>query len=72
MLSIMHYMFTFTNTQVFNAAPKQAVNHIHMANAVINQDTGASLEYHQLIQDAGPCCFNFIQNRNRICYNVGR
>jgi hypothetical protein len=29
----------------------QATNHIPMANAVINQDTGASLEYRHLIQD---------------------
>jgi hypothetical protein len=42
---------TFTNTQVFHAAPKKAINHIPMANAVINQDTGDSLEYCQLIQD---------------------
>jgi hypothetical protein len=42
---------TFTSTQVFHAAPKQAINQIPMANAVINQDTGASLEYRQLIQD---------------------
>jgi hypothetical protein len=41
----------FTNTQGFHAAPKQAINHIPMANAVINQETGARLEYHQLIQD---------------------
>jgi hypothetical protein len=41
----------FTNTQVFHASPKQAINQIHMANTVINQDTGASLEYRQLIQD---------------------
>jgi hypothetical protein len=42
---------TFTNAQVFHAAPKKAINHIPMANDVINQDTGASLEYHQLTQD---------------------
>jgi hypothetical protein len=42
---------TFTNTQVFNADPKQAINHIPMANAVIDQDTGSILEYRQLIQD---------------------
>jgi hypothetical protein len=42
---------TFTNTQVFHASPKQAINQIPMANDVINQDTGASLECRQLIQD---------------------
>jgi hypothetical protein len=42
---------TFTNTQDFHASPKQAINHIPMANAVINQNTGNSLEYRQLIQD---------------------
>jgi hypothetical protein len=41
----------FTTTQVFHAAPKQAINQIPMANDVINQDTGASLEYRQLVQD---------------------
>jgi hypothetical protein len=41
----------FTNTQGFHSAPNQATNHIPMANAVINQDIGTSLEYHQLIQD---------------------
>jgi hypothetical protein len=42
---------TFTNTHVFHAAPKQAISHIPMANDVINQDTEASSEYLQLIQD---------------------
>jgi hypothetical protein len=42
---------TLTNTQGFNAAPKQANNNIPMANAVINQDTGAGLDYRQFIQD---------------------
>jgi hypothetical protein len=42
---------TFTNTQGFHASPKQANSHIPMANDVINQDTGTSLEYRQLIQD---------------------
>jgi hypothetical protein len=41
----------FTNTQVFHAAPKQAINQIPMANDVIKENTGASLEYRQLIQD---------------------
>jgi hypothetical protein len=41
----------FTNTQGFHASPKQANTHIHMANNVINQDTGSSLECRQLIQD---------------------
>jgi hypothetical protein len=42
---------TFTDTQAFHATPNQAINHIPMANDDINQDTGTSLEYHQLIQD---------------------
>jgi hypothetical protein len=41
---------TFTNTQGFHTSPKQAINQIPMVNAVINQDTGASLEYRQLTQ----------------------
>jgi hypothetical protein len=36
---------TFKNNKGFHAAPKQASNHIPMTNAVINQDTGARLEY---------------------------
>jgi hypothetical protein len=36
---------TFRNTQVYHAPSQQAINHITTANAVINQDTGASLEY---------------------------
>jgi hypothetical protein len=48
----MYIPITFTNTQVYHAAPpQQAINHIPMANDLINQDTGASLEYRQLIQD---------------------
>jgi hypothetical protein len=42
---------SFTNTQGFHVALNQATNNIPMSNAVINQDTGASLEYHKLIQD---------------------
>jgi hypothetical protein len=42
---------TFTNTQVFHVAPKQDIHQIPMSNTVINKDTGASLEYGQLIQD---------------------
>jgi hypothetical protein len=42
---------TFTNTQVFHAAPKQAIKQIPLANYVLNQDTGISLEHRQLIQD---------------------
>jgi hypothetical protein len=41
----------FTNNQSVSVTPIQAPNHIPMANAVINQDTGASLEYRHLIQD---------------------
>jgi hypothetical protein len=48
---LVSHPITFTNTQVFHAAPKQAINDIPMANDVINQDTVASLEYCQLIQD---------------------
>jgi hypothetical protein len=33
----------FTNNQGVHVSPKQATNHIPMTNAVINQDTGASL-----------------------------
>jgi hypothetical protein len=42
---------TFTSNQVYHAAPHQSINHILMVNGVINQDTGSSLEYRQLIQD---------------------
>jgi hypothetical protein len=42
---------TFTNTQVYHESTQRSISHIPMANAVINQDTGASLEYLQLIQD---------------------
>jgi hypothetical protein len=42
---------TFTNTQGCHIAPHRAINHMPMANAVISQDTGAGLEYRQLIQD---------------------
>jgi hypothetical protein len=41
----------FTNDQSVVLTPKQASNHMSMANAVINQDTGASLEYRHLVQD---------------------
>ena len=42
---------TFTATSGGNCSPQPAYNQIPMANAVINEDTGASLEYRQLIQD---------------------
>jgi hypothetical protein len=42
---------SFTNNQSVAVTPRQATPHIPMANAVINQDTGASLEYHHHIQD---------------------
>jgi hypothetical protein len=48
--SVFHHI-TFTNTQGFHASPRQAINNINMANDVINQDTGTSLKYRQLIQD---------------------
>jgi hypothetical protein len=41
----------FTNNQGVDVSPRQATNHIPMANAVINQYNGASLEYCHLIQD---------------------
>jgi hypothetical protein len=41
----------FTNNQGVDLTPIQATNHIPMVNAVINQDTGASLEYSHIIQD---------------------
>jgi hypothetical protein len=39
---------TFKNTQGFHVAPKQVSKHILMANAVINQDTGAILDYRKM------------------------
>jgi hypothetical protein len=41
----------FINNQNVAVTPRQATNNIPMADAVINQDTGASLEYRHLIQD---------------------
>jgi hypothetical protein len=41
----------FTNNQGVDVTPIQDTNHIPMANDVINQDTGASLDYRHLIQD---------------------
>jgi hypothetical protein len=38
----------FTNNQSVAVTPRQAPNNIPMANAVINQDTGASLEYRNI------------------------
>jgi hypothetical protein len=40
----------FTNNQTIAVTSTQAPNHIPMESAVINQDTGASLEYRQLIK----------------------
>jgi hypothetical protein len=45
------FPITFTNTQVCQISPQHTINQIPMANDVINQDTGDSLEYHQIIQD---------------------
>jgi hypothetical protein len=42
---------TFTAVSGCHVAPQKAYNQITMVNDVINQDTGASLEYRQLIQD---------------------
>jgi hypothetical protein len=42
---------TFTNNQGCHISPQRAINQIPMANAVIIQDTGTSLEYRQLIHD---------------------
>jgi hypothetical protein len=41
----------FTNNQVITLPFKQAPHTMPMANSVINEDTGASLEYHHLIQN---------------------
>jgi hypothetical protein len=41
----------FTSNQAVDMPLKQAPHTMPMANAVINQDTGASLEYRHLIQD---------------------
>jgi hypothetical protein len=41
----------FTNSQGVAVNPIKVTNHIPMANAVINQETGAILEYRHLIQD---------------------
>jgi hypothetical protein len=41
----------FTNNQSVDVTPRQATYHMSMANDVINQDTGARLEYRHLIQD---------------------
>jgi hypothetical protein len=41
----------FTNNQSIAVTLTQAPNHIPMANAVINQETGARLEYRHFIQD---------------------
>jgi hypothetical protein len=41
----------FTNNQAITLPFKQAPQTIPMANSVINEDTGASLEYRHLIQD---------------------
>jgi hypothetical protein len=41
----------FTNNQIVDVTPTQAPNPIPMANSIINQDTGASLEYQHVIQD---------------------
>jgi hypothetical protein len=40
-----------TNIQGCHIAHQHTIRQIPMANAVINQDTGTSLEYRQLIQD---------------------
>jgi hypothetical protein len=41
----------FTNNQTITLPVKQATQNMPMANSVINEDTGASLEYRHLIQD---------------------
>jgi hypothetical protein len=41
----------FTNNQGVSVTPRHANNHIPMSNSVINQDTGASLDYSHLIKD---------------------
>jgi hypothetical protein len=42
---------SFTNNQGVAVSPRQAPNNIPMANAVINQYSGTSVEYRHLIQD---------------------
>jgi hypothetical protein len=41
----------FDNTRGCHIAPQRGINKIPMANALINQGTGVSLKYRQLIQD---------------------
>jgi hypothetical protein len=42
---------TLTNIQDYHIVPHHSINQVPISNAVINQDTGASLEYRQLMQD---------------------
>jgi hypothetical protein len=42
---------TFTNNQGIDVASRQATTNFSIANAIINQDTGAILKYFHLIQD---------------------
>jgi hypothetical protein len=41
----------FTNNQCADVPPTKATTRITMANAVINKETGASMDYRHLIQD---------------------
>jgi hypothetical protein len=41
----------FTNNQNITFPSQQNPQTMHMANSVINEDTGASLEYHHIIKD---------------------
>jgi hypothetical protein len=40
---------SFTNNQSVDLAPRQTTDHIPMANAFVNQDTGASLDYRHIV-----------------------
>jgi hypothetical protein len=47
----MFHPISFTNNQAINLLFKQAPQTMPMAKSVINEDTGASLEYRHIIQD---------------------
>jgi hypothetical protein len=48
---LMFRPIAFTNNQAINLPFKQAPQTMPMSNSVINEDTGASVEYRHLIQD---------------------
>jgi hypothetical protein len=47
----MFHPLAFTNNRGGDITPRKNANHMPMVNVVINQDTGASLDYRHLIQD---------------------